>query len=289
MKHIFDVEIAKVVGVNAAVILEHFQFWIAKNRADGTNQHDGKTWTYSSVKALSELLPYLTQEQIRGAISKLKTAGYIETGNYNKNPYDRTQWYSLVEMANTTSKKTNLDFVILPNGKSENPKPIPDKRTDRSIVKSKEYKEKNKTPEGTPAADAADIFGEQAKEAQEEPEIIGWDDFGPIYAKDQKTAPEAAKTQKNGIREEYTFEAFWSEYGKKVGKKKAEARFSKLSAKEREAIKAALPAYIAATPDRQYRKNPETYLNGRCWEDEIITKETEDNTGSSYGRYVPRH
>ena len=153
----------------------------------------------------------------------------------------------------------------------------------------KEYKEKNKTPEGTPAADAADLFVEQAKEAQEEPEIIGCDDFGPIYAKDQKPAQEAAKTKKNGIREEYTFESFWSEYGKKVGKKKAEERFSKLSAKDREAIKAALPAYIAATPDRQYRKNPETYINGRCWEDEIITKETEDKTGSSYGRYVPRH
>ena len=40
---------------------------------------------------------------------------------------------------------------------------------------------------------------------------------------------------------------------------------------ERQEIFEALPAYIAATPDLIYRKNPQTWLNGKHWKDEIIT------------------
>jgi hypothetical protein len=28
-----------------------------------------------------------------------------------------------------------------------------------------------------------------------------------------------------------------------------------------------LPFYIIQTPDKTYRKNPLTYLNGKCWND----------------------
>ena len=35
--------------------------------------------------------------------------------------------------------------------------------------------------------------------------------------------------------------------------------------------------YREATPDKTYRKHPTTWLNGRCWEDEIITKQPERN------------
>jgi hypothetical protein len=30
-----------------------------------------------------------------------------------------------------------------------------------------------------------------------------------------------------------------------------------------------VPAYVASKPDRQYRKNPLTWLNGKCWQDEV--------------------
>jgi hypothetical protein len=31
-----------------------------------------------------------------------------------------------------------------------------------------------------------------------------------------------------------------------------------------------IPLYVAATPDKKYRKNPYTYLNSRMWEDEEL-------------------
>ena len=69
-----------------------------------------------------------------------------------------------------------------------------------------------------------------------------------------------------------TFEEWWNAYNKKRGRKKAEAKWNKLSNSDKEACMKATPAYVASTPDVTYRKDPLTYLNGECWNDEIINK-----------------
>jgi hypothetical protein len=83
-------------------------------------------------------------------------------------------------------------------------------------------------------------------------------------------------------------------YGKKVERMKCEKIYARIKEADREKIKQHVPVYVESTPDPQYRKNPQTYLNGHCWEDEIITNEREQNNGNSkrtseYGRYVPKH
>ena len=67
-----------------------------------------------------------------------------------------------------------------------------------------------------------------------------------------------------------SFDRFWNLYDKKVGRAKCEKLFHNLSGNDRNKIFENLPAYIQATPDKQFRKNPEAYLNNRTWEDEII-------------------
>ena len=68
-----------------------------------------------------------------------------------------------------------------------------------------------------------------------------------------------------------TFADFWNLYDKKVGRKELLAKkFLKLPYKDKMKIMETLPDYVRSTPDKQYRKNPETYLNNRSWEDEII-------------------
>ena len=47
------------------------------------------------------------------------------------------------------------------------------------------------------------------------------------------------------------------------------AKWKSLPEKEKELIMDKLPAYIAATPDKQYRKNPLTYLRHKAWQDEM--------------------
>lgn len=67
------------------------------------------------------------------------------------------------------------------------------------------------------------------------------------------------------------FEKFWDLYAKKVGDgEKIKKKWESLKDPERTLIMERLPAYISATPDKQFRKNPYTYLNQKSWNDEII-------------------
>lgn len=67
------------------------------------------------------------------------------------------------------------------------------------------------------------------------------------------------------------FKHFWDAYQKKVGKlSKIEKKWNALKDSERSAIMEHIPKYIASQPNKQFRKNPETYLNNESWNDEII-------------------
>jgi len=66
------------------------------------------------------------------------------------------------------------------------------------------------------------------------------------------------------------FEKFWNLYDKKEDKIKCEGKWNRLTNKDRKECIANLPAYVLSTPDKQFRKNPATYLNNKSWENEII-------------------
>jgi hypothetical protein len=68
-----------------------------------------------------------------------------------------------------------------------------------------------------------------------------------------------------------SFETFWNLYDKKVGdRQKCVKKWEHLKDDERTAIMSFLPKYKISQPIKQYRSNPETFLNGRMWENEII-------------------
>lgn len=71
-----------------------------------------------------------------------------------------------------------------------------------------------------------------------------------------------------------SFEAFWTMYDKNVGKELSQKVWNSLTQSDKEAIMLSLPRYVESTPDKVYRKNPLTYLNGKHWEDEIVNRET---------------
>jgi predicted metal-dependent hydrolase len=67
------------------------------------------------------------------------------------------------------------------------------------------------------------------------------------------------------------FDSFWNLYNRKVGdKKKIEAKWKKLKDFERQKIIDTLPAFLANIKDKQYQPYPDTYLNNKRWEDEIV-------------------
>ncbi len=97
MNHSFNIEVATEYGMLEAVLMEHLNFWIEKNRANNVNFYDGHYWTYNSAKALSGLFPYVSKSTIARALHHLEEEGLVLSGNYNKSAYDRTAWYALTE------------------------------------------------------------------------------------------------------------------------------------------------------------------------------------------------
>jgi hypothetical protein len=79
------------------------------------------------------------------------------------------------------------------------------------------------------------------------------------------------------------FEWFWNEYDKKVGdKQKLKKKWNKLTDEERQNAMNYLDLYKQSVPDKQFRKNPETFLNNKSWNDEIINRSITPNHKLSY-------
>jgi len=71
------------------------------------------------------------------------------------------------------------------------------------------------------------------------------------------------------ISKNKAFEIFWDTYSKKVEKAPCQSKFLKLTKKDIENILLVVNDYVISTPDVKYRKNPLTWLNKKCWNDEI--------------------
>ena len=149
MTYTFDTSLATKYGVNEAIMLNNFVFWIAKNEANGKHFHDGRYWTYNSVAAMEKLYPFWTTSQIRTVIASLVKQGVLLKGNYNEKPYDRTVWYAFTdEFLKSICQNSQMHLSDFANGFSENGKPIPDNKPNKKPIASTDV-----DAERTPAFD----------------------------------------------------------------------------------------------------------------------------------------
>jgi len=103
---------------------------------------------------------------------------------------------------------------------------------------------------------------------------------------EQEQEEEKEKEQEQQQEVNIDFDWFWNGYDKKVGvKEKLKYKWNKLSDKERQDAMNYIDLYKQAIPDKQFRKNPETFLNNKSWNDEIITR---NNTSSDKLSYAER-
>lgn len=144
--HYFDINVAKIYGVNCAVLLQNIHHWIKKNEANGKNFYDGHYWTYNSAKAFTEMFPYLSQKQIETALKKLRDDGIIITGNYNEMKYDRTLWYAITEKGKSILLTGEMEKPKKGNGNHPQGEPIPYNKPDNNPDDKPDNKTKRFTP-----------------------------------------------------------------------------------------------------------------------------------------------
>lgn len=163
MEHQFNVEVAKVYGVEESILIHNIFFWIKKNVANDKHKHDGRYWTYNSSKAFAELFPYFNEKKISRLLAKMCKDNILVKGNFNQTAFDRTLWYSLSDetlsvldkekydisqMSKSYDDKRTFHFSKMENGFSESEEPIPysntdskqnKKEIDKSISKKDDY------------------------------------------------------------------------------------------------------------------------------------------------------
>ena len=140
MTYTFDTLLATKYGVNEAIMLNNFIYWIAKNEANGKHFHDGRYWTYNSVAAFGKLYPFWTTSQIRTIIDSLVKQGVLLKGNYNEQKRDRTVWYALTdESRKCICQISQMDLSDLANAIVENRQPIPNNKTQIETPYKKAY------------------------------------------------------------------------------------------------------------------------------------------------------
>lgn len=88
---VIDRELATVIGLNEAIILQQMQYWIKKS----THEIDDKTWIYNSVSQWKEQFPFWSESTIDRTLKSLNKLGLLFIGNYNRDRRDRTKWYSI--------------------------------------------------------------------------------------------------------------------------------------------------------------------------------------------------
>ena len=233
MEHHFDIDVAKEYGIAEAVLINHFQFWIAKNKANGTNFHDGRHWTFNSQKAMLELFPYLSQKSIRTVLQHLTDRGVIIVGNYNDNLYNRTNWYAFADEDKWLCQKGQIHMPETANGAADNGKC----KTDNIPY--------NNTDSNTPIIPQG---GESVIVEEVSDDELVFDTFRKAY-----------KGTKRGLNTEFT-------NFKKKHKDWREVLPLLLPAyKHQQELREQGKATGCFVPQE---KNLQTYINQRCWEEE---------------------
>lgn len=80
------------------------------------------------------------------------------------------------------------------------------------------------------------------------------------------------------------FDSWWNLYKKKVGRDKSLKKWITLSFDEINKCLDVVTAYEKSNPDKQFQKDPTTYLNGKHWEDEIIIKNNNNGKSNTSGQ-----
>lgn len=113
----------------------------------------------------------------------------------------------------------------------------------------------------------------------------------PKEEEEEVKEKEKVKEEKNierAIALESEFETFWRTYDKVSDYHKCKKKFMALSNIKRHHVMNTVSFYVQRTPEKKYRKNPYTWLNGECWNDELaIMKESDLKEPKSFVNITP--
>jgi hypothetical protein len=237
--------LAVLIGLNEAIILQQIHYWISNEL--NKNIVNGRKWVYNTYEEWKSQFPFWSRNTIIRTIEALEYKKLVISGEFNKLSRDRTKWYTIDyerlgsldigKSKNSGSHLPKMGSCIYPN--------LPDGATQNGYM-------------GLPkmgSSNTRDYLPEITKEHN-----VRFSNF------------------------EKEFQEFWNCYEKKEDRKKCEKAYAKLLKDKGVNLHEKIMNAISAQKKSRdlaesfgiwqpARKNPLTWLNGNCWEDEVKTQE----------------
>lgn len=197
-----------------------------------------------------------------------------KTKGWNK-PYDRISQSQIAELTGLTTRSVRTAIALLEEKKliivagddsktrlfSVNYHTVNDVDTDVTAIEK--------------AIKDAEVIYKDAEVISHNEEVISRDAEADFHHNRQtkdtinkQTIDKADSVKKTKVVN-IAFSDFWNTYDKKKDTAKCEKKWKSLTDKERDLVMVHIVAYTQSTPDKKFRKNPITYLNGKCWLDDI--------------------
>lgn len=249
MIHQFKTALAKLYGIEEAILINNFHYWIKENKANDRNFFDGRYWTFNTQKAYADWFSYLSEGRIKRTINNLVEKGILMKGNYNANQYDRTNWYAFTDEGLAIVQNYYIDEPIMTNGRAETGRPIPNNKPN-----NKQYISFTPSDEGNDAG----LFDDDANATLT---MLSSEELNPMGRPATPTAEE--------------FEDLWLMYERKGSKANAKKEFMKLTAEEITTMRCHIPAYLQSRPERQYRQDFERYIKHKTFNSVVYSKQNE--------------
>lgn len=88
----FQPALAQILGnSDRAIILQQVHYWVERSN----REYDGKKWIWNSIPEWSKQFNWLSERTVKRIFSFLEEENYLLTGNFNKQKFDHTKWYTI--------------------------------------------------------------------------------------------------------------------------------------------------------------------------------------------------
>lgn len=92
----FNPRLAVEIGLNESIVLQKIHYWIVNNERNGINYHEGRYWTFNSIKKWrDDFFPWWSVDTVKRTFKSLENKELLIVGNFNKKGYDKTKWYTI--------------------------------------------------------------------------------------------------------------------------------------------------------------------------------------------------
>ncbi|MGL6123271.1 MAG: hypothetical protein ACRC1W_09695 [Shewanella sp.] len=318
--HSFNVGIAIDYSPDMALWIGHLAFFMEYNLSINKNIHDGLCWTYDTLDALVERMPYFSRRQLETIINNSVKEALVQKGNYNQTGYDRTCWYALTPKAytyfqhllsdkylkrlfNSISPNCEMDFTELCNRFRRNVTTIPatdpatnlvNKNNDENTCDIQHCVQIETIPIHSMDPPVHIVSDSDSTEKYRAMDSNGGErEKGKIISSNwQESTYDLAYLDASESTSQYLpgFEAFWSEYPARSKPALTRALWIEYGL-EADAIqiidKLKLQKELHVRwKKKEYIPSPVNYLKNEGWKDDII-EATKENKATSSGNTAP--